>query len=141
LHPVAAQPWGASSEDAVSGDGSSGAVHDAGKCRGWVGAECGSCVHFCKRRRFGAAARRVCNRGEGNERMGLRGTHCFNPPAARSFLPIYLMKTKMVMSGAVRSDDRAIPALGSQSVVVDVRIPAGINDISQNSAKVFAGFD
>jgi len=32
--------------------------------------------------------------------------------------------------GAVRSDDRAIPALGSQSVVVDVRIPAAITHIN-----------
>ncbi len=29
----------------------------------------------------------------------LRAPHCFNAPAARSFLPIYLMKTKMVMAG------------------------------------------
>src|SRR6202142_1066274 len=33
--------------------------------------------------------------------------------------------------GAVRSDDRAIPALGSQSVVVDVRIPAAISYITE----------
>jgi hypothetical protein len=32
----------------------------------------------------------------------LRAPHCFNPPAARSFLPIYLMKTKMVMAGRDR---------------------------------------
>src|SRR6202453_2259771 len=31
-----------------------------------------------------------------------------------------------IRPGAVRSDDGAIPALGSQSVVVDVRIPAAI---------------
>src|SRR4029077_2693806 len=31
-----------------------------------------------------------------------------------------------VRPGAVRSDDGAIPALGSQSVVVDVRIPAAL---------------
>lgn len=29
----------------------------------------------------------------------LRAPHCFNAPAARTFLPIYLMKTKMVMAG------------------------------------------
>src|SRR5271169_5179285 len=34
-----------------------------------------------------------------------------------------------VRPGAVRSDDGAIPALGGQSVVVDVRIPAAINCI------------
>ncbi len=31
-----------------------------------------------------------------------------------------------IRPGAVRSDDGAIPGLGSQSIVVDVRIPAGI---------------
>jgi hypothetical protein len=36
--------------------------------------------------------------------------HCFNPPAARSFLPIYLMKTKMVMSGE-RSKERIAQAV------------------------------
>jgi glyoxylase-like metal-dependent hydrolase (beta-lactamase superfamily II) len=35
-----------------------------------------------------------------------------------------------VRPGAVRSDDGAIPALGSQSVVVDVRIPAAITHIN-----------
>ena len=35
-----------------------------------------------------------------------------------------------VRPGAVRSDDGAVPALGSQSVVVDVRIPAAITDIN-----------
>jgi hypothetical protein len=36
-----------------------------------------------------------------------------------------------VRPGAVRSDDGAIPALGGQSVVVDVRIPAAISHINQ----------
>ena len=31
-----------------------------------------------------------------------------------------------IRPGSVRSDDGAVPALGSQSVVVDVRIPAAI---------------
>src|ERR1700723_3210961 len=35
-------------------------------------------------------------------------------------------ENREVRTGAVRSDDRAIPALGGQSVVVDVRIPWGI---------------
>ena len=39
----------------------------------------------------------------------LRAPHCFNPPAARSFLPIYLMKTKMVMAGE-RSKQRILQA-------------------------------
>src|SRR5580700_9524182 len=36
-----------------------------------------------------------------------------------------------VRPGAVRSDDGAIPALGSQSVVVDVRIPAAMTYINR----------
>jgi glyoxylase-like metal-dependent hydrolase (beta-lactamase superfamily II) len=36
-----------------------------------------------------------------------------------------------VRPGAIRSDDGAIPALGSQSVVVDVRIPAAITHINR----------
>lgn len=39
----------------------------------------------------------------------LRAPHCFNPPAARSFLPIYLMKTKMVMAGE-RSKEKIVQA-------------------------------
>jgi hypothetical protein len=51
----------------------------------------------------------------------IRGPICFNPPAAKSFLPIYLMKTKRVLAGkskaeiveATRSalDDKELPAL------------------------------
>jgi len=35
-------------------------------------------------------------------------------------------ENRNIRPGAVRSDDGAIPALGSQSVAVDVRIPAAI---------------
>ena len=38
-----------------------------------------------------------------------------------------------IRPGAVRSDDGAIPALGSQSVVVDVRIPGAITRINRGS--------
>ncbi len=51
----------------------------------------------------------------------IRGPICFNPPAARSFLPIYLMKTKLVLAGKSKSeiveatrsalDTRELPAL------------------------------
>ena len=44
-----------------------------------------------------------------------------------------LQKTANVRPGAVRSDDGAIPALGGQSVVVDVRIPRGITHINRGS--------
>ncbi|HEV2575659.1 MAG TPA: hypothetical protein VGU25_00490 [Acidobacteriaceae bacterium] len=39
----------------------------------------------------------------------LRAPHCFNPPAARTFLPIYLMKTKLVMAGE-RSKEKILQA-------------------------------
>jgi hypothetical protein len=39
----------------------------------------------------------------------LRAPHCFNPPAARTFLPIYLMKTKLVMAGT-RSKEEFVRA-------------------------------
>jgi hypothetical protein len=39
----------------------------------------------------------------------LRAPHCFNAPAARTFLPIYLMKTKMVMGGE-RSKEKILGA-------------------------------
>src|SRR5580692_11413680 len=38
-------------------------------------------------------------------------------------------ENREVRPGAVRSDDGAVPALGSQSVVVNVRIPAAITCI------------
>lgn len=34
----------------------------------------------------------------------IRGAICFNPPAAKSFLPIYLMKTKLVLAGKSKSE-------------------------------------
>ena len=56
-----------------------------------------------------------------NPRM--RAPHCFNPQAARSFLPIYLMRTRMVLAGKSRAeilsataaalDSKALPPLES----------------------------
>lgn len=37
----------------------------------------------------------------------MRGPHCFNPPAAESFLPIYLMKTKLVLAGKSKAEIKA----------------------------------
>jgi hypothetical protein len=34
----------------------------------------------------------------------MRAPHCFNPQAARTFLPIYLMKTKLVLAGKARME-------------------------------------
>lgn len=34
----------------------------------------------------------------------VRGAICFNPPSARSFLPIYLMKTRLVLAGKSKTE-------------------------------------
>jgi hypothetical protein len=34
----------------------------------------------------------------------VRAPHCFNPPAARTFAPIYLMKTKLVLAGKAKTE-------------------------------------
>jgi hypothetical protein len=34
----------------------------------------------------------------------MRAPHCFNPPATRTFLPIYLMKTKLVLAGKSKNE-------------------------------------
>jgi hypothetical protein len=34
----------------------------------------------------------------------MRGPHCFNPPAVRSFLPVYLIKTKLVLAGKSKAE-------------------------------------
>src|SRR5580692_123814 len=45
-------------------------------------------------------------------------------------------ENREVGPGAVRSDDGAVPALGSESVVVDVRIPRGISHINRGSGSL-----
>jgi hypothetical protein len=34
----------------------------------------------------------------------VRAPHCFNPPAAKTFLPIFLMKTKLVLAGKSKTE-------------------------------------
>jgi hypothetical protein len=34
----------------------------------------------------------------------MRAPHCFNPPSARTFLPVYLMKTKLVLAGKSKNE-------------------------------------
>jgi len=56
----------------------------------------------------------------------IRGAICFNPQSARSFLPIYLMKTKLVLAGkskaeilqatAAALDKKELPALETGSM-------------------------
>jgi len=51
----------------------------------------------------------------------IRGPICFNPPSARTFMPIYLMKTKLVLAGKSKTeivqatasalDNKELPAL------------------------------
>jgi hypothetical protein len=40
----------------------------------------------------------------------MRAPHCFNPPAARTFAPIFLMKTKLVLAGKSRTEILAATA-------------------------------
>ena len=40
----------------------------------------------------------------------LRAPHCFNPQAARSFAPIFLMKTKLVLAGKSKAEIAAATA-------------------------------
>ena len=57
-----------------------------------------------------------------------RAPHCFNPAAARTFAPIYLMKTKLVLAGKVKAeiaqtiasalDKKELPALEPGSHVL-----------------------
>jgi hypothetical protein len=41
----------------------------------------------------------------------IRAPHCFNPPAARTFAPIFLMKTKLVLAG--KSKPEIVAAIAS----------------------------
>lgn len=41
----------------------------------------------------------------------MRAPHCFNPPAAKTFLPIYLKKTKLVLAG--KSKPEIVAAIAS----------------------------
>ena len=48
----------------------------------------------------------------------VRSPICFNPPAARTFLPIYLMKTKLVLAGKSKTEiiQRVASALDKQEL-------------------------
>jgi hypothetical protein len=57
----------------------------------------------------------------------IRAPHCFNPDAARTFLPIYLKKTKLVLAGKSKAqilaaitsafEDKELPALAPGAMV------------------------
>jgi hypothetical protein len=50
----------------------------------------------------------------------IRGPICFNPPAAKSFAPIYLMKTKLVLAGKSKTEivDQTRSALDNKELPV-----------------------
>ena len=72
----------------------------------------------------------------------MRGPHCFNPPAVESFLPIYLMKTQLVLAGKSRAeilaattsafDKRELPALLPGAMVYMLSKQQYLNDQAQN---------
>src|SRR5271168_3322948 len=73
----------------------------------------------------GAKPRDCCRRSQEAWRARLSlddPRHQALPSGLRS-----VAENREVRPGAVRSDDGAVPALGSQSVLVDVRIPAAMS--------------
>lgn len=68
----------------------------------------------------------------------VRAPHCFNPPAARTFLDIYLMKSKLVLAGKSRAeiaaaiasalDKKELPALAPGTVVYMMSKQQYLND-------------
>jgi hypothetical protein len=72
----------------------------------------------------------------------MRAPHCFNAQAARSFAPIYLMKTKMVLAGksqpeieqavATALDKKELPALEPGSMAYMMSKQQYLNDRGKN---------
>jgi hypothetical protein len=72
----------------------------------------------------------------------IRGPICFNPPAARSFVPIYLMKTKLVLTGKSKSeiveatksalDNKKLPALESGAMCYMLSKQQYLSDTGKN---------
>jgi hypothetical protein len=68
----------------------------------------------------------------------IRAPHCFNPPAARTFLPIFLMKTKLVLAGKSKTeilrattsalDKKELPALEPGTMVYMMSKQQYLND-------------
>lgn len=68
----------------------------------------------------------------------VRAPHCFNRPAAESFLPIYLMKSKLVLAGRSRAeiaraiasalDKKELPALAPGTIVYMMSKQQYLND-------------
>ena len=72
----------------------------------------------------------------------IRAPLCFNPPAARSFAPIYLMKTKLVLAGKSKAeivaatasalDKKELPALEPGSICYMLSKQQYLNDIGKS---------
>lgn len=72
----------------------------------------------------------------------IRGSICFNPAAARSFAPIYLLKTKLVLAGkskteiatavAAAFDNKELPALEPGSMCYMLSKQQYLNDGARN---------
>jgi hypothetical protein len=56
----------------------------------------------------------------------IRGAICFNPPSARSFAPIYLMKTKLVLAGKSKTEIVQATALALDKKELPVLEPGGM---------------
>jgi hypothetical protein len=72
----------------------------------------------------------------------LRAPHCFNPAAARTFLPIFLMKTKLVLAGKSKTeivqatasalDKKELPALEPGAMCYMLSKQQYLNDDGKN---------
>jgi hypothetical protein len=68
----------------------------------------------------------------------IRAPHCFNPPAAKTFLPIFLMKTNLVLAGKSRTEiasaaaaaieKKELPALAPGTMVYMMSKQQYLND-------------
>jgi hypothetical protein len=68
----------------------------------------------------------------------IRAPHCFNPPAAKTFLPVFLMKTKLVLAGKSKAEivatissaleRKELPALAPATMVYMMSKQQYLND-------------
>jgi hypothetical protein len=56
----------------------------------------------------------------------VRAPHCFNAPAAETFLPFYLMKSKMVLAGKSRTEIVAAIALAAEKMELPPLAPGTV---------------
>ncbi|MGC1298385.1 MAG: hypothetical protein WA869_25440 [Alloacidobacterium sp.] len=68
----------------------------------------------------------------------IRAPHCFNPPAAKTFLPVFLMKTRLVLAGKSKAEivatissaleKKELPALAPATMVYMMSKQQYLND-------------